>query len=175
MTAAITIGAPRLRAWLDAPVRPASSWQDWAGVAASSHDELRAAVEECDGWLSGDHAGVLRDLVEDELLLRYDESTGALVVEFASRADFRLPTLVWACAVLRGLADFMADDDRGLVTVTNDWDDDTVLLHLGAGGSAFLDRARDARRIAEAHGWEIDVRAAALDADEDVDWLHGVP
>ncbi|MGI5183469.1 hypothetical protein ACQEVZ_45155 [Dactylosporangium sp. CA-152071] len=167
VTAAVRIEHSRLRAYLNAPVEPASAWSpaEWAGVTGGQEDrdELPAAIAECDSWLDGDHADVLLDLVQDGLLLRYDEATAALVVEFESRADFRLPTLLWACTVLRGMAACMTDGDRGVVTVTTDWRDDSVVLQLTPGGSDFL--APGAR--AEVRGWEIDVRADAEDADPD--------
>ncbi|MFF5225354.1 hypothetical protein [Dactylosporangium sp. NPDC000521] len=167
VTAAVRIERSRLRAYLTAPANKASSWSpaDWAGVTGGheDRDELPAAIAECDTWLDGDHADVLLGLIDDGLLLRYDEATAALVVEFESRADFRLPTLVWACTVLRGMAAFMADGDRGVVTVTSDWRDDSVVLQLTPGSSGFL----EAGARAEARGWEIDVRADAEDSDTD--------
>ncbi len=170
VTAAVAVPEARLRAYLRAPVTPAATWspQRWAGLAGAASGELAAAIRECDRWIDGDYAGVFRALEDDgELTFRFDETTGSLAVDFAARADFRLPTLVWAVTVLRGLADFLADGDHGLVTVTNEWSDDTVLLHLTPGRSAFLDRDRDARAYAEARSREIDIQAAAGDAGED--------
>jgi hypothetical protein len=174
VTAAISIAGPRLRAYLNAPVTRASAWapREWAGLTGSDdgagggeEGELPAAIAECDTWLDGDHAAVLRDLADDELVFSYDEDTASLAVEFTSRVDFRLPSLVWACTVLRGMAGSMADGDRGLVTVTTDWHDDSVLLYLAPGRTAFLDPDRDAAAIARARSWEIDVRSAAGDTD----------
>jgi hypothetical protein len=174
---ATTIAEPCLREWLRAPVKPASAWTQsgWAGLCASWSDggtrrryraELPAAVEECDRWIDGDHAAVLRGLdEEDALTLGFDGASGSFTVDFDSRADFRLPTLVWAFTVVRGMADFMADDDRGLVTVTVDWSGDTTLMHLAPNRSSFLDRGQDSGLLAGARDAEFGIRCAAGDAD----------
>ncbi|GAA2599834.1 hypothetical protein GCM10010399_33280 [Dactylosporangium fulvum] len=189
LTAAIAVAKSRLRTYLRAPVKPASGWsqQQWAGITEAWRDdderhqyreELPAAIKECDRWIDGDYATVFRDLAhDDELTFRFDEATGSLAVDFSSRVDFRLPTLVWACTVLRGIAEFMADGDRGIVTVTADWNEDKVLMHLTPNHAAFLDWNRDVRARTEARGWEIDIRSAACDtyqsdsAAETIDWL----
>ncbi|MEV4518332.1 hypothetical protein AB0K00_56420 [Dactylosporangium sp. NPDC049525] len=188
LTAAVVVARPRLRAYLRAPVTPASGWshQQWTGLtetqtqtqALLDRDELPAAIQECDRWIDGDYATVFRDLADDdELLFRFDEATGSLAVDFSTRVDFRLPSTVWACTVLRGIAGFLAAGEHGLVTVTADWSDDAVLLRLAPDHSAFLDRDRDARARTQARAQEIDIRAAACDADqpgtaaEVVDWL----
>jgi hypothetical protein len=168
LTAAVAVAVPRLRAYLNAPVTPASAWspRQWAAVAGGRRGELPAAIAECDRWIDGDAATLFRTLADDdELLFRFDEATGSLAVDVSCRVDFRLPSLIWACTVLRGLAGFMAGDDRGIVTVTTDWSDDSILMRLAPEHSAFL--GRDARARAEARSWGIDVRAAACDADED--------
>ncbi|WP_327004830.1 hypothetical protein OHA72_59060 [Dactylosporangium sp. NBC_01737] len=180
LTAAVSVAKPRLRAYLSAPALPASQWPhpQWAGVtggAWGSRDELPAAIAECDRWIDGDAAAVFRELDEDELLFRFDEATGSLAVDLTTRVDFRLPSLIWSCTVLRGLTAFMAAGDHGIVTVTADWSDDTLLMLLAPDHTAFLDR--DARARAEAKAQEIDIRSAACDADqpgtatEVIDWL----
>ncbi|GAA2383526.1 hypothetical protein [Dactylosporangium salmoneum] len=155
------IAEPRLREFLESPVKPAADWpeRDWAGLLAAmpdqSRDELPGAIAECDGWLGGDYAAVLRELQdEDELTLRYDKATGSLVLDFAGRVDFRLPSLVWACTIARGLAGYMDGEDRGVATVTTDWNGDEIVLRLTPGRSEF-------RRDPEARAEEIDIRAAA--------------
>ncbi|GAB3837171.1 hypothetical protein ACFPIJ_17120 [Dactylosporangium cerinum] len=167
VTAALLIAKPRLQTCLRSPVAPANAWspQEWAGV--SELDELPSAIDECDSWLDGDYADVFLDLAQDDLTFQFDEDTGSLVVEFSSRADFRLPTMIWAVTLLRGVAGFMADGDHGLVTVTNEWSDDTVLLHLAPDTSTFLDRRRDARAYAEAKSRELDIQAAAGATDDE--------
>ncbi|MDG6105709.1 hypothetical protein Daura_12820 [Dactylosporangium aurantiacum] len=170
VTAAVAVARSRLRAYLNAPVAPAAGWtpERWAGLPGADPDELPAAIAEADRWLAGDAATVLRDLArDDELTLRYDEATGSLAADVAARADFRLPALVWAVTVFRGLAAFMAGDDHGLVTVNADWSDDDILLRLAPGHARLLDRGRDARAVAEARGRAIDVEAAARDAGDD--------
>lgn len=170
VTAVASVAPPRLRAFLDAPVARAADWTpgQWAGLSGADPDELPAAIAEADRWLDGDAATVLRDLADgDELTLRYDEATGSLAADVTGRADFRLPTLVWAVNLFRGLAACMAGDDHGLVTVSADWSDDSVLLRLAPGHAALLDRGRDARAIAEARSRAIDVEAAAGDAGDD--------
>jgi hypothetical protein len=167
VTAAVAVARPRLRAYLCAPVTPASAWP-WTGLTGAWHeddDELPAAIAECDRWLDGDYATVFRDLADDELEFRFDEASGSLAVDFSTRVDFRLPSLVWAYTVLRGLAGFLAGDEHGIVTVTADWsDDDGLLMRLAPDHATFLDRGSRAR--AEAKAQEIDIRAAAYDADQ---------
>ncbi|MEV0134809.1 hypothetical protein AB0H83_40915 [Dactylosporangium sp. NPDC050688] len=170
VTAAVSVTLPRLRAYLHAPAARAAGWTpgQWAGLPGADPGELPAAVAEADRWLDGDAATVLRELARnDELTLRYDEATGSLAAGVAARADFRLPALVWAVTVFRGLAAFMAGDDQGLVTVSADWSDDSVLLHLTPGHAALLDRGRDARAIAEARSRAIGIEATAQDAGDD--------
>ena len=181
LTAAVSVAKPRLRAYLSAPVTPASAWphEEWAGVTGAWHeddDELPAAIAECDRWLDGDYATVLRELAdEDELQLRFDETSGSLAVDLSCRVDFRLPSLVWACTVVRGLTGFMAGGEHGIVTVTADWSDDDLVMRLSPHRTAFLDRGTRAR--AEAKAQEIDLRSVACDADqpdtaaEVIDWL----
>ncbi|MEV6811689.1 hypothetical protein [Micromonospora sp. NPDC051296] len=189
LTAAIAVAKPRLRAYLRAPVKPASGWsqQQWAGITVAGRDdderqqhreELPAAIDECDQWIDGDYATVFRDLAhDDELMFRFDEATGSLAIDFSVRVDFRLPTLVWAFAVLRGIAEFMTDGDNGTLTVTADGNEDRILMHLTPKHTAFLDGNRDVRARAEAADWEIDIRSAACDAyqpdsaAETIDWL----
>ncbi|MER7003216.1 hypothetical protein ABT297_09235 [Dactylosporangium sp. NPDC000555] len=186
LTAAIAVAKPCLRAYLRAPVKPASGWsqEQWAGIAAPGPgrapylDELPAAIEECDRWIDGDYATVLRELAhDDELMFRFDEASGSLAIDLSCRADFRLPTLVWAFTVLRGIAEFMADGDHGIVTATTDWNEDSILMRLAPKHAAFLDSDGDARARAEARNREIDIRSAACDADqadsaaETIDWL----
>ncbi|MEV8511668.1 hypothetical protein [Dactylosporangium sp. NPDC051484] len=186
LTAAIVVAKPRLRAYLRASVKPASGWsrQQWAGLTEAWHgdherheyrDELPAAIEECDGWIGGDYATVFRDLAhDDELTFRFDEATGSLAIDFSCRAEFRLPTLVWAVTVVRGIAEFMAGDDHGIVTVTTDWNGDSILMDLAPRHTAFIG---DARARARARDREIDIRSAAGDAyeadsaAETIDWL----
>ena len=178
VTAAVAVARPRLRAYLSAPVTPASAWQ-WTGLTGDRDDaELPAAIAECDRWIDGDgdYATVFRDLADDELEFRFDEATGSLAVDFSTRVDFRLPSLVWSCTVLRGLAGFLAGAEHGIVTVTADWsDDDGLLMRLAPDRATFLDRGSRAR--AEAKAQEIDIRAAACDADQPgtatdvIDWL----
>lgn len=179
VAAAITIAKPRLQTYLTGPVKPASAWpeKDWVGVTEPWSDseersryraELVDAIEECDSWIDGDYASVWHGLAdEDELVLRFDETTGSLMVEFSSRVDFELPTLVWAFAVLRGVADFMAGDESGLVTVTVDWNDDTALMRLAPDQSSFLDRGRDALTYRRARDREIDIQSAVADLGRD--------
>lgn len=176
VAAAVRIARPRLQTYLRAPVVPASTWpaHDWAGVCGSWDDggtrsgyreELADAIRACDGWLDGDHAGLLAGLDEDgEPALGYDEATGSLTVDFDARVDFRLPSAIWALTVLRGMAGFMADDDTGLVTLTTDWSGEPVLLRLGPDRSSFLAADRDARELARARDAEFDVRCAAGEA-----------
>ncbi|MEV6931952.1 hypothetical protein AB0M46_46715 [Dactylosporangium sp. NPDC051485] len=161
LAAAAVIAEPRLREFLDSPVKQAADWPepDWAGLFAAmpdqSPDELPDAIAECDGWLDGDYATVLRALLDDdELTLRYDEATGSLALDFAGRVDFRLPSLVWACTIARGLAEFMDGEDRGTATITTDWNGAEIVLRLTPGRSEF-------RRDPEARAEEIDIRAAA--------------
>ena len=47
LTAAVTVAEPRLRAYLRAPVTPASAWprQQWYGVSAGRRDELASWAE----------------------------------------------------------------------------------------------------------------------------------
>ncbi|PPK71272.1 hypothetical protein V5P93_003137 [Actinokineospora auranticolor] len=171
VAATMTIAQPRLRSYLRAPVAPASTWseQDWAGVCdpwPRYRAELPSAIAECDRWIKGDYADLLRDF--DELTLRHDDATDSLLLEFDTRADFQLPTLIWACCVLRGVTPFMADDDSGCATITTDWDDDAELrLRLSPNRSAFLDPDRDRAAIAKAKDADFDVRLAISDADPD--------
>ncbi|ALG14318.1 hypothetical protein [Kibdelosporangium phytohabitans] len=175
VAAAMTITKPRLQTYLRTPVAPASTWalQDWTGVCdpwsdsetrRRYRDELADAVKECDSWIDGDYAGLWRDL--DELTLGFDPDTGSLAVDFDTRADFQLPSVIWACTVLRGLANAMADNDSGLITITADWDGEAVLsLHVSPGQSAFLGRGTKA--LAEAKDAEFDVRCAVTDSTID--------
>ncbi|MGW6916857.1 hypothetical protein ACWGB8_23975 [Kitasatospora sp. NPDC054939] len=168
VAAAVTVAVPRLRAYLRAPVVPASAWpvEDWAGLGDRA--ELAAAAGVCDRWLDGDYAGLWRGLDEDGgLALGYDEGSGALTVDIDTRVDVRLPSLVWGFTVLRGLAGFLAGDDGGLVTVTGDWDGEPVAMHLAPGRSRFLDRGRDAAALARAGDAAFDVRCAVADTDPD--------
>ncbi|MFG2041590.1 hypothetical protein [Dactylosporangium sp. NPDC048998] len=180
LTAAIAVAKPRLQAYLRAPVKPASGWpeQQWAGISEACRDELPAAIEECDRWLEGDYATVFGELAQDdELMFRFDEDSGSLAIDFSCRVDFRLPTLVWAFTVLRGIAEFMAEGDHGIVTVTADWNEDRIVMRLTPEHTAFLDRNGDVRARAEAGDREIDIRSAACDgyeagsAAETIDWL----
>ncbi|WP_431683661.1 hypothetical protein [Kitasatospora sp. KL5] len=177
VTAAIVVPKPRLQAYLRAPVAPASTWteQDWAGLCEPWSDsgtrrryrrELAGAVAECDGWIDGDYAGLLCGLDGDgEPAIRFDEATGSLTVDFDCRVDFQLPSMIWAFTALRGMAGFMAEDDSGLVAVTADWSDETVLMHLSPGRSSFLDPNRDTAALARARDAAFDARCAAGDAD----------
>ncbi|GAA3846030.1 hypothetical protein GCM10022243_10280 [Saccharothrix violaceirubra] len=159
VAAVMTVARPRVREWLRAAVVPASTWTDWSGV--EGWDD--AAVAECDRWLEGDYAGLLHELVDDSgLRIGFDEATGSLTVDFDARVDFRLPSLIWAFTVFRGLADVMVDDDAGLVTVTGDWDDAPVALHLSPGRSEFVRGAA----LARAADLEFDVRCAVGDVDD---------
>ncbi len=178
VTAAVTVAAPRLRAYLRSPLAPASAWPeaDWTGLCTPWPDravrrrylaELPAAVAECDSWLDGDHADLLRDLAADDALaLRHDGATGALVLDLDTRVDFELPGMIWAFTALRGLAAVLADGDGGLVELTPDWTGGAALLHLSPGRSAFLDPARDAAVLARARDAAFDVRCAVPEADE---------
>ncbi|MFF8774016.1 hypothetical protein [Kitasatospora sp. NPDC015120] len=178
VTAAVTIDQARLRAYLRAPVAPASARPepDWAGLCAPWRDgalrrryraELPAALAACDRWTDGDHAAFLRDLDEDgALTLRHDGSTGSLTLDIDTRVDFELPGMIQALTVLSGLADVMAGEDTGLVELTTDWSEGTVLLHLTPGRAAFLDPARDATTLARARDAAFDTRCAA-EPDED--------
>ncbi|MEV7286255.1 hypothetical protein AB0O01_17050 [Streptomyces sp. NPDC093252] len=168
VTAALVIGAPRLTGYLRAPAVPASAWPlaDWAALGHG--EDLSAAVAACDDWLTGDYAGLLRDLAEDGgLSAAHDPDTGSLVLDLDTRVDARLPGLVWACAVPRGLTRFLADGEGGLVTVTTDWDDTTAHLLLTPGASAFLDPRRDAAALARARDAEFDARCAVSDPSAD--------
>ncbi|MFE2107407.1 hypothetical protein ACFXAF_16240 [Kitasatospora sp. NPDC059463] len=179
VTAAVTIDTARLRAYLRAPVAPASTrpGPDWTGLCAPWHDEalrrryraeLPAALAECDRWTDGDHAAFLHDLDEDgALTLRHDAPTGSLALDLDTRVDFELPGMIQALTVLCGLADAMAGDDTGLVELTTDWSEGTVLLHLTPGRPAFLDPARDAATLARARDAAFDTRCAAGESGED--------
>ncbi|MFJ8111331.1 hypothetical protein [Streptomyces sp. NPDC096132] len=179
VSASITIARPRLRAFLAAPVTPSAAWaeQEWAGICDPWSDggerhryraELPAAIAECDSWIDGDYASLLCELADGEggLTFCFDDATGSLAVNFSSRVDFRLPTLVWAFTVLRGVTAFMADDDSGLVSVDVDWNGDTALMRLGPDRSSFIDSRREPEAGAEARSRALDVRWAASDADE---------
>ncbi|MET8827902.1 hypothetical protein ABZX40_19035 [Streptomyces sp. NPDC004610] len=171
VTAALIIGRARLTEYLRAPVVPASAWSpaDWAGLGGPG-EELSAAVAVCDDWLTGDYAGLLRDLAEDGgLSAAHDPDTGSLVLDLDTRVDARLPGLIWACAVPRGLTRFLADGEGGLVTVTTDWDDTTAHLRLAPGASDFLDPDRDAAALARARDAQFDARCAASDASDAAD------
>ncbi|GAA1396182.1 hypothetical protein GCM10009639_32060 [Kitasatospora putterlickiae] len=179
VTAAVTIDTARLRTYLRSPVRPASARpeSDWTGLCAPWRDaavrrryrtELPAALAECDRWLDGDHAALLHGLDEDgELTLRHDEATGSLTIDFDTRVDFELPGMIWALTALRGLSDAMADDDTGLVELTTDWTDETVLLRLTPHHSALLHPAHDPATLTRARDAAFDTRCLASGADED--------
>ncbi|MFJ3793292.1 hypothetical protein [Kitasatospora sp. NPDC090091] len=89
--------------------------------------------------------------------------TGSLAVDFDTRADVELPTMVWALTVLRGMVGFMDGDDGALVTLTADWSGGEVLMELAPHRSRFLDRERDAVAWARAGDREFDVRCAVTD------------
>ncbi|MET9399034.1 hypothetical protein [Kitasatospora sp. NPDC002965] len=177
MSAATAIARPRLSAYLRAPVAPASTWaeDDWTGLCEAWNDgdvrrryraELAGAVRECDRWIGGDYAGLLRGLDGDGCLTAgFDEASGSLTLDFEARVDFRLPTLVWAFTALRGMTAFMAGDDGGLLTATVDWSDDRVLMHLAPKRSSFLDGSRDAEALSRARDAAFDVRCAAEDGE----------
>ncbi|GGV25089.1 hypothetical protein GCM10010495_46130 [Kitasatospora herbaricolor] len=182
VAAAVVMARPRLVAYLRAPAAPASTWpvEEWAGVCEPWRDgalrrryreELVGAVEACDGWTDGDHAGLLRGLDDEDgsLTLGFDRAGGSLTIGFDLRVDFQLPSLIWAFSTLRGMAAFMADEDTGLVTVTAGWDDTPVLMHLGPNRSSFLDRSRDAAAWSRARDTEFDVRCAVSEAGTDAD------
>ncbi|MFE6870983.1 hypothetical protein ACFVFS_31055 [Kitasatospora sp. NPDC057692] len=181
VAAAVTMEPARLREFLRSPVTPPSTRpeSDWSGLCDPWHEEavrrryraeLPAALAECDRWIDGDHAALLRGLDEDGgLTLRHDEATGSLAVDFDTRVDFELPGMIWALTALRGLADAMAGEDTGLVELTTDWSGGTVLLHLAPKRSAFLDPDRDAAALARARNAAFDARAAACEADEDTE------
>ncbi|MFJ8436065.1 hypothetical protein ACIQ9P_32670 [Kitasatospora sp. NPDC094019] len=179
VTAAVTIAEPRLRAYLRAPLAPASAWpeSDWAALCTSWSDralcgrylaELPAAVAECDSWLDGDHADHLLDLAgHDDLGLRHDAATGALTLDLDTRVDFELPGMIWAFTVLRGLAEVMAEGDGGLLELTPDWTGGTSSMLLSPRRSTFLDPARDAAALALARDTAFDVRCAVPERGED--------
>ncbi|MFF3595991.1 hypothetical protein [Kitasatospora indigofera] len=182
VAAAVVMAEARLAAFLRAPVAPASAWaaEEWAGVCEPWRDgavrrryreELAGAVEACDSWADGDHAGLLRGLDDGDggLTIGHDPTGGSLTVDFAARVDFELPSLIWAFSALRGMAAFMADEDTGLVTVTADWDDTPVLMLLGPNRSSFLDRTGDAAAWRRAKDMEFDVRCAVPEAGADTD------
>ncbi|OKI12541.1 hypothetical protein [Streptomyces sp. CB03911] len=182
VAAAVVMARPRLEAYLRAPVAPASAWAEaeWSGVCESWRDgavrrryreELAGAVEACDGWTDGDHAGLLLGLDDEDgsLTIGFDRGSGSLTIDFDARVDFQLPSLIWAFSALRGMAAFMADEDTGLVTVTADWDDTPVLMLLGPNRSSFLDRNRDAAAWGRARDTEFDVRCAVSEAGTDTD------
>ncbi|MFC9329586.1 hypothetical protein [Kitasatospora sp. NPDC057015] len=173
VAAAVVMARPRLEAFLRAPVALASAWpvDDWLGICEPWNDgalrrryreELAGAVTECDGWIDGDHVGLLRGL--DGLRIGSDEDSDSLTIDFDSRVDFQLPSLIWVFTALRGMAGFMAEDDTGLVTAIVDWDDASAVMHLGPNRSSFLDRTRDAALWARARDAEFDVRCAVSDA-----------
>ncbi|WP_030396961.1 hypothetical protein [Kitasatospora purpeofusca] len=179
VTAAVTVAEPRLRAYLRAPLAPASAWpeSDWTGLCTPWTDralrdrylaELPAAVAECDSWLDGDHADHLLELAEnDDLGLRHDGAAGTLVLDLDTRVDFELPGMIWAFTLLRGLAEVMAEGDGGLVELTPDWTGGTVPMLLAPRRSAFLDPARDAAALARARDAAFDVRCAVPEPGED--------
>ncbi|MEV0678528.1 hypothetical protein AB0I60_18620 [Actinosynnema sp. NPDC050436] len=175
VAAAITIATPRLQSYLRAPVPPASAWaeHEWVGLCEAWSDaatrrryraEPAGAVAECDRWVGGDHADLLRGLDDDGgLTLGHDGDSGALVLDLDTRVDFPLPSPVWAFTVLRGVAAFLADDDSGLVEVTVDWAPDVVLMQLSPGRSVFL--GRGVAPTARARDAEFDARCAVSDTD----------
>ncbi|MFJ1706322.1 hypothetical protein [Kitasatospora sp. NPDC088346] len=179
VAAAVVIAKPRLRAFLRAPVVPASAWTEgeWIGVCEAWSDsgvrrryreELAGAIDECDGWLDGDYAGLLRGLDDEgSPAIAFDEVTGSLVVDFEARVDFELPSLIWAFSVLRGMESFLDEGDGGLVTVTVDWSGDSALMLLASNRSSFLDRTGDAVSRARARNAEFDVRCAVSDGEGD--------
>ncbi|MER5355189.1 hypothetical protein ABT093_33310 [Kitasatospora sp. NPDC002551] len=179
VTAAVTTDRARLREFLRSPVAPPSTRpaSDWAGLCTPWREEavrrryraeLPAALAECDRWIDGDHAALLHGLDEDGgLVLRHDNATGALIVDFDTRVDFELPGMIWAFTALRGLADAMAGADTGLVELTADWSAESVLLHLAPGRSVLLDPDRDAAVLARARDAAFDARCAASGADGD--------